>query len=84
MNEFEIGLHACTVIRTGLFAFTVFPRGYRGSHTLELVQVDHPDGSQTFAAYWDGVPFNTDGVLGLWDLHDLSVGESRTYDDEDL
>jgi len=79
---FEVGIHAATFIRTGYYSFAVYPRGFAGSHTLELV--DRHDVFEIFQAYLDGIPFRTDGCAGLWDLlTDLSIGESRFVDDED-
>lgn len=79
---FQVGHHAATFVRTGHFSFAVYPRGFHGSHVLELVDLYEPE---SFTAYLDGVEFSTEGCQGLWDLcTELSVGESRFLEDEDV
>lgn len=83
-DKFHPGTHAATFVRTGNYSFAVFPRGFAGSHVLELVDINPKTNEDIFVAYLDGVEFSTSGSTGLWDLLEMSVGQSRFIDDEDV
>ena len=86
-SEFVLGLDATTVVRVGYTAFHVYEGGARAAergtsgrlHVLELFHID-----DSWQCWLDGQAQETSGILGIWDLLDLTIGESRSYEQEEL
>lgn len=81
---YNIGTDAATFTRIGHATFTVAPRDFPGTHTLELLWVMDGDDFR-LQAYLDGAPLETSGFVGLWDLPtEVSVGGSLTLTEGDF